>query len=139
MYLEKIESILTQLKDKSAVSDQIENDIAHICDYFSSIVFSETRAIIISNENDDPNKKEYAELECAHHESALKAAAELNDIFISHGFAPLFEGHINDLCELQIFARDISIELFRHRRGSGATTVKYAGGEIRFVPIDEIE
>ena len=115
MYIEQIECLLPHLKDEPAIVCQIETDITHICDYFASLVFSSNREIIMSF-IDDPDKEEYENIEKAHHKLAYDAIVELNEIFNSHNFEPLFYGDVDNLRELQTFCRDISVEYFRRRR-----------------------
>ena len=115
MYIEHIESLLPYLKDEPAVISQIETDINRICDYFSSLVFSSNREIIMSSK-DDPDKEEYENIEKIHQKLAYDAVVELNEIFASHNFEPLFSGDIDNPLELQTFCRDISVEYFRRRR-----------------------
>ena len=115
MYIERIECLLSRLRNEPAVIDQIETDVVRICDYFSSLVFSSNREIIMSSK-DDPDKEEYENIEKIHQKLAYDAVVDLNEIFDSRNFEPIFNGDIDNPLELQTFCRDISVEYFRRRR-----------------------
>lgn len=136
MYLEQIDHFLQLCKNEPNVLDKIEIDIDQICDYFSTIVISETNDIFISL-GDDPVKKEDEDQYKSLTEEVSKAVAELNDIFASHGFTPLFDGDVRNIFDLQTFARDLSLELYRRRKRPIKTISLNFGDDITNVSVDD--
>lgn len=140
MFVEKLECFLQVVKNDNIVVDRIETLVQRICDYFSSMVFSENRSVIISVFNDDPDEDDYNNDEEHRYQLAHNAVIELNELFASHGLETFFDRDIENRRELQNFARDISIELFKRRRKKQCTSsLPCAGGIINFVSVEEAE
>lgn len=116
MYIEKMAKLMQIVKDENVVVSLLESSVQHICDNFSSLVFSENRNVIMSFYGNDPDQADYNNGEKHRYKLALDAVNEINDIYISHGLDPFFSGNIASRYELQNLARDISVELFERRR-----------------------
>lgn len=116
MYIEKIEQLLSKVRSNNLKIDLVELYVQRICDYYTSIIFSQNRMTIMSLFDSDPDSERYAESEEIHRELANEAIKDLNDLFVDNGFEPLYNGDVDNIGELQMLAKDLSFEFYQRRR-----------------------